>query len=378
MKKTKYKILFVANTSSMYGANQSMLSLIKFLIKENEVFVMLPRQGDIVPELEKIGCSYSVENYYSCVSLKGEVNWRYWFNIFCLYKMYMKFHKQKPDIIHTNTSTLDIGARLAKILKVPHVWHVREFFEHYEMRCIRPQLYKKLRQESARVFCISQTVFEGNAKYYTTENMRVIYNGFVIPEKKTCECAIRDNGMVELLVAGMIFFNKGQEDAIKAVEVLVKEMQKRVHLTIVGHAERKYLEYITKLIAERRLEKYVDILPFTNRLSELREKCDIMLQCSRFEGLGRVTIESMLERRIVVGADSGATHELIENGVNGFLYTPGNYRQLAEKIAYIIENGLECVAIIEEAYNRAKINFADEKIGKMVYEEYKSILQKVL
>lgn len=39
-----------------------------------------------------------------------------------------------PDVIHTNSSICDIGARLAIDLSVPHVWHVRETLEHYTMK----------------------------------------------------------------------------------------------------------------------------------------------------------------------------------------------------------------------------------------------------
>ena len=37
--------------------------------------------------------------------------------------------KFNPDIIHTNVSPITIGYRVAKELKIPHVWHIREYLD---------------------------------------------------------------------------------------------------------------------------------------------------------------------------------------------------------------------------------------------------------
>ena len=40
-----------------------------------------------------------------------------------------------PDIIHTNSSLLPIGAYLAEALNLPHVWHIRELGRlHFNFR----------------------------------------------------------------------------------------------------------------------------------------------------------------------------------------------------------------------------------------------------
>ena len=34
---------------------------------------------------------------------------------------------ENPDIIHTNTGVIHEGLKVAKRLKIPHVWHLREY-----------------------------------------------------------------------------------------------------------------------------------------------------------------------------------------------------------------------------------------------------------
>ena len=52
---------------------------------------------------------------------------------------------------------------------------------------------------------------------------------------------------------------------------------------------------------------------------------------------GRVTVESMLGKCLVVGAASGATTELIQDGVNGILYQPDDEADFCKKLTACIE-----------------------------------------
>ena len=59
---------------------------------------------------------------------------------------------------------------------------------------------------------------------------------------------------------------------------------------------------------------------------------DLELVCSQNEAFGRVTVEAMMNMNPVIGADRGATKELIRDKYNGLLYKEGDYIDLANKI----------------------------------------------
>ena len=79
----------------------------------------------------------------------------------------------------------------------------------------------------------------------------------------------------------------------------------------------------------------------TEELRTLRRGCDINLICSKAEGMGRTTIESMLSGSLTIAADAGATPELIRDGETGLRagqdyarqsFDPGLYGRKIEEL----------------------------------------------
>ncbi len=373
------RIMFLSNTDSLYGANRSMIELIKYLKSMgDDVIVLLPVGGEVIGELEKIGCEYHVVNYKTCVRVGIYNTLGYFTNIRSYLKLLGKIRYWNIDIIHSNTSVLDIGAWLAYSLKIPHVWHVRETLEHYHMKYITPHLYKKLREKSNSTIYISQFLFENARKKYTERKPRVVYNGFDTSENIAYE---RNKSIEELpinlLVCGMITASKGQTEAVEATRILVQERGINVNLYLAGEVGgRGDAEALKQKIQECDVESYVFPLGFLEDLSPIRSNTDIALQCSRLEGMGRVTVESMLSGIIVVGAASGATAELISDGENGYLYEPGNAVELADKIEYIVRHPEEKRRIEDRAKKMARQKFNSTFANEQIREIYKELLDE--
>ena len=70
----------------------------------------------------------------------------------------------------------------------------------------------------------------------------------------------------------------------------------------------------------------------------IMSSCDVVAVCSHCESFGRVTVEAMKLGKPVVGSRTGGTAELIQDGFNGFLYTVGNYEDLASKLQILLSN----------------------------------------
>ncbi|EFD3747848.1 glycosyltransferase family 4 protein, partial [Escherichia coli] len=81
-------------------------------------------------------------------------------------------------------------------------------------------------------------------------------------------------------------------------------------------------------------------------LDQIRLDNDVCLIPSLSEAFGRVTIESMAAGMIVVASDSGASKEIINDGINGFLFSSGSVSDLTsvlKKILDVESNNLECI-----------------------------------
>ena len=117
------------------------------------------------------------------------------------------------------------------------------------------------------------------------------------------------------------------------------------HLGLIPSVEMDSLKVKFDNLADE-IEKYirdnnisnVHLKGFNKNISANRQKYDMALTCSKMEALGRVTIEGMYYRNLVVGANSGATVELIEDGKTGYLYKSGEFEDLAKTIEKVIVN----------------------------------------
>lgn len=117
---------------------------------------------------------------------------------------------------------------------------------------------------------------------------------------------------------------------------------------------------------------HVVFTPFmsTDELTLLRKKCDICLICSKAEALGRVTVESMASGCLTIGADCGATSELICDGETGYLYKYGNSNNLAEVIEKAIKNENDSRKIAQKGQQYVLQTFDCDSYAKRIYTLY--------
>jgi glycosyltransferase involved in cell wall biosynthesis len=91
----------------------------------------------------------------------------------------------------------------------------------------------------------------------------------------------------------------------------------------------------------RPLGDAVRFLGFRNQseLPALYDLCDVFTLPSRFEPWGLVVNEAMNAGRPVIVSDRvGAAADLVEDGVNGFVYPSGDVGALASRLRQIIES----------------------------------------
>ena len=100
------------------------------------------------------------------------------------------------------------------------------------------------------------------------------------------------------------------------------------------------------------------------------------LTCSRSEGFGRVTAEYMHAGLAVIASDTGANPELVENGINGFLYRNGDVVDLSKRIAFFMDNREEIKRCGERGLEIARTKFTATKNADAIYDLYESIIEQ--
>ena len=107
-------------------------------------------------------------------------------------------------------------------------------------------------------------------------------------------------------------------------------------LVVVGQGSRRNL--VEQLLAElpSSVEHVPELAP--SGVAEALDDATVLVLPSRFEGLGRVVIESFARGRGVVGARAGGILDLVEEGRQGLLVDPEDVERLSDVLVRVLSD----------------------------------------
>ncbi len=376
------KICFVSHSAAKGGAERSLLELVDTLKERGaECCIILPKNGSLINELEERGIEYYTFPYRWWMGGKDSPLWkriaRVILNIIVIIPVLARIKQWKCDVVCTNTVTVCVGAFAARLLRLPHLWYIREF--GYEDHGLVFDLGSKLSlwlMDCLSTICIanSYAIAKKYRQFIEPSKVKVVYQSVSVPQGISAEeVTVTPNTGIKCVIVGALQEGKRQEEAILAIGELV-HAGINAELLIVGDGNPKYRDYLQKLVSENELDRYVKFIGYVENPFPFVKSADVVLMCSRNEAFGRVTVEAMKIGKPVIGARSGGTIELIRDGFNGFLYTPGDYKELATKIKYLYEHPDVAQDMGYNGLQWATERFTQERYG----EEVLTILQQLM
>jgi glycosyltransferase involved in cell wall biosynthesis len=376
-------ILFISHYSGMYGANQSLYSLIRTLKREYNItpIVLLPREGEICAYLEREKIRYVVSHYYWWVNNDtGILQWglnirKQLRNRSRIQKLTQLFINQSIDLVYTNSITVNIGVYLSHRLKCPHVWHIRETLEAYEFKFSLGNFLSKqiLKKGASTYIAISNFVASRYTGIIPSDKIKVIYNGVSLEISPKKEIAKDD--ILRICIVGIVCEQKSQMDAVKALNILVnKKGCTNIQLHIIGGCKEEYLRQLNRYIEDTHLETYIVNHGHQQNIHPILEQMDISVVCARDEGFGRVTIEFMLHELPVVASKSGANEEVVKEGTCGYLYPLHDVEKLADIIEQFVNNPTLLDSVGKSAQEYAQSNFSSILNCKLIFGEIKKLV----
>ncbi len=368
--------------TDMRGGPRSLLETIDALKKRGvECFVLVPASGRLLEELNIRGIPAAVIPYKRWVENLNYPAWKrlrkVGWNLFMAVAIARQIRQWQCDIIYTNTISIGVGALAALLLGKRHVWHIREFIyeDHAQAFDFGRNFTLKLVDRLSQVCIVnSQAVAQKYEQFITPSKLKVVYqavsvtsstSAVILPAKTNFRC----------IIVGALVEGKRQEDAIKAIAHLV-QTGISVELDIVGNGDYQYQQYLQAIAAENLLEQHIRFVGYVDNSFGLMQSADAILVCSRCEAFGRVTVEGMRAGKPVIGARSGGTQELIQDGFNGLLYTVADDRDLAEKIRYLYEHPEMAKQMGENGRLWAAEQFTQERYGEEIYMLLKQLCDK--
>lgn len=334
-RKKQTLVAFVSHTQELVGGGEkSLLELIDGLPRDRfYCTVLLPGPGGMEEELKRRKIYYEIVGYrWWTVGLGESRDGAVREIANCLPEVVQTLDRLDPDVIYTNTTAINAGAWAARLLGIPHVWHVREFGEiDHGLQFVLPfvERARYIARHADLVIFNSLATRDEYALESAAAGTEVIYNDVSVPPVSTdpTRYFTRETSF-KMAVVGSIQPGKGQKDALLAVSGLLKD-GKDVELLLVGRAgDSEYAGELRDFVEREHLEENVVFTGLVRNISDVLAQLDLVLVCSRNEAFGRVAVEAMLSGKPVVGTRSKGTLELVREGVNGFLYDSGNIGQL--------------------------------------------------
>jgi glycosyltransferase EpsD len=166
-----------------------------------------------------------------------------------------------------------------------------------------------------------------------------------------------------ILCIGELLPNKNQQMAIRMMEKVVKWFP-NAKLLLAGNGPEK--DNLERLIKKLGLEKSIDMLGYCTYLEKYQRITDVLVACSKREGLPLNLVEAMLTGNSVVASMNRGHRELIKSGKNSYLVN--SIDEMAERvIALLNDNELresmgKCAKEYAHSYSYANVKEELEKI----------------
>lgn len=287
------------------------------------------------------------------------------------------FKKEKPAIIHLNSSKIGgLGSLAGRIARVPkiiftaHGWAFNEARPKWQKKVIAFLHWLTIRF-SHRVITVAQIEAEQVATWPKIRGkIKTIYNGI-----SPLPFLYRDTAREQLLARypslmpyrnqfwigtiGELHQNKDFVNAIGAI-ALLKRQYPEVRYLIIGEGEQK--SKLESLITEFELEKNVFLLGPIPDAPKYLKAFDLFLLNSRKEGLPYVILEAGLAGLPVVATRVGGIPEIITKDQTGVLVPPEEAEATAEAIEALMSNGLEREILGRNLETFVRNNFSLEQM----------------
>lgn len=164
-----------------------------------------------------------------------------------------------------------------------------------------------------------------------------VRNSIVIPNSLPFYPQITSNNTTKKIISvGRFEIEKGHDRLIEVWSEVTKKHSDWI-LEIYGEGTLK--NDLINIAKEKGLSDSILFKPSSPDISKEYIDSSFCIMTSRYEGFGMVLIEAMACGLPCIAYDCpSGPHNIIRDGIDGFLVTDGNAQQMAEKICFLIEH----------------------------------------
>jgi len=325
------KILFVSPFSeSVSGADESLfLAIANLDAKRYRPYVMVPPDSKYVDRYRLAGAEVV---FWNLSRMRRKWSPLFWLNYLISLRNEIRLLPlyllgKEIDLVHINMHVALGPAIAAKKIGLPVVIHYRAKTND------RPKFFfnwflPKVAKYADSILCISRQVADHFERRNLSQNVTVLYNPIEITRFESPHATTSSAKVI--LFVGRVTPQKQIDIFLKSLRILISKGE-LVKGLVVGDAAEEDLSYLFRL---KDIAKDLPVEWISGRkdVETFFSKGDVFAFPAIHEGFGRVLVEAMASGIPIVGVNSGATPELLQDGKWGVLTPPKDPEEFAKGI----------------------------------------------
>jgi len=240
---------------------------------------------------------------------------------------------------------------------------------------ISMELERNYLEKADAIISISKNIKKTLMNQYDISNQ----NWFIDPLGIDTDIYPSDDVEKFILFVGRLEVRKGVDTLVKAANMVLEKFPE-IKFRLVGsdtpyNGKKTYKSYLKSLISSK-FQKSFEFLDYVeeSKLRELYSKCSIFVAPSVYESFGLIFLEAMRESKPVIGTNVGGIPEIIDDGENGFLIEPNDFKSLSQKLEFLLDNPNEITRLGKNGREKLEKVFSTESFVNNTLEIYKKAI----
>ena len=371
------KVLHLISGGDVGGAKTHVLTLVKELQKNLTVKIICFIEGSFAQEARDMGIDIQVIPQPRREDLK-------------IIDTLIKIIKDEGfTLIHSHGARANLITRFIKRkLPIPCVTTIHSDF----MLDFRGNLYKHIVFTNLNIFALKRfdyfiAVSENFREMligrgFPKNRIFTVYNGMNFDEDISYESKakfLEDRGLPYLKdkkligILARLHPVKGHEIFIKAAADILASNNKDIHFLITGNARE--MPVLDNLINQLGIEENIHFIGFVDAPYNFLNAIDINVLTSYSESFPYVLLEGARLEKPTISSKVGGIPMLIEDGINGYLFEPGDSDELGKKLNDMIQNDAKSKAMGKLLYKKANDNYSLKNLAMNHINIYNSMLE---
>ena len=384
---SRKKVILAITKSNFGGAQRYVYDLATSMPKEDfDVTVIFGDGEELETKLTQAGIKT-----IKIKSLQRNVN--PFKDIFAFFRLIKILRKEKPDVLHLNSTKIGgIGVLAGRLCRIPKIIFTAHGWAFNEKRNLFSKLFIALLQwitvkSTHFTIAVSQKTAEQILKFplIKKNKIKVIYNGIsnidfltqdearraLLSSGTASELSQKINQFIWIGTISELHKNKGLDVALTALAEIIKKYPQTIFVVIGGGEEDIHLK---KQILKLGLSNHAFLIGAVPDAKKYLKAFNIFTLTSRTEALPYVILEAGLAELPVIASAVGGIPEIINLPDVGLLVPTGKkaVSEITNTIEKLLTNPEYAKTIGQNLKNRITQEFSPEKMRNETFSLYKN------